>query len=434
MKKKIAKILYSGMFLGAIGSLSAGCSTDKVTVKQIQNNNIGANHIDLSDSLLMLREVPSQIVKDLYDGGFLNKLTLVPSDKANSIDIQLILVKENPNQKLNELIKLIKENPLQEKYISSFQESLSKNLIKGFKIGEIRQGNVKNTIHEFYEKDTFFVKDNKGEWVKLDFAKNDQYLPIKLDSNGNLLIEYKLQEEDSQEAIVYERKVETNNDQEPLKKEIADALTNWVTSNVNLINQSNAFLAGLPLLLEAYKEKIDKLDPLLKDFVNSLAERFSIWGKEFSEFVDHSKNQTLTNKILSEKYFKTKELFTFFIQKSFELFEKVIIKNRSISDDQINNQIEKIKRVIQEFNKSKSEENISENVKKWIEFLNEYEKDHSKDQLLSNNETVSEQDEKIIKWLGFDLKKIKDLKATTKDILLLFSWLSNELFPNEEIS
>ncbi|UUM19678.1 MULTISPECIES: hypothetical protein [unclassified Mycoplasma] len=417
MKKRLSKILYSGLFIGAFGSIAVGCETGKVTQQQIPQGPIEGNNIDLSDSLLYLNQIPSSIIKDLSSTGVLNKLLLVPNSSTNSIDIR-------PFDYGSSVIDSLSKQPLLSKTPGL---NIALTLVKNnqVKLGQIRSSKEKDKALEFYEKDIFFVKDSSNQWVKLDFSKENQYLPVTIDKDNNFVIEYKIQKEGSDKPTEYTKTIRTSSDSEKLKQEIADLLEKDAKQNENKVKK---FLDQAEMGIDSASNFLltsQLVDQSLKDGYKNTIETIKEAKplvKKIKELFDQVLKKELTNSSISQLYFDIKKLISKFINTFVDDTIELVKKNRMKSDEEVKADVDRMKSNLTFLKGFLTALPFLTLLSDFIESsISKYEDPKTKDQILFEIKNDDVLLKTFATWIGLDLEKINALKLTNKDLVSFLS-------------
>ncbi|UUM19672.1 MULTISPECIES: hypothetical protein [unclassified Mycoplasma] len=448
MKKKINKILYSGLFIGAFSLISASCSNNQNVVhkqepKPVENNTkqeqpktlvknneetkvstpvteqsgkptpqkTQDNYIDLSKGLFQLSDIPLAIVKDLYKNKSLTKLSLVPNSTSNSIDLELKI------NKYDESINILKNNEFLNTFLKN--ENLRRiselnflnNLFK-IKIGELIKGT---------DKDQIFVQDKAENWVKLDLSKQDQFLPIKLDKDNNFVLEYKIQKEGSKTQTDYAQIISLNNKDKSISKSVVDSLANYAQKNSFQVqfylsilkqfgNTENLFKNLLPQSLrETFAKSIDSLDQFVKKFTELS-----------SDFFKKLTNKEITNESLTNFYFETQKIAVQLFSAFSNDIVNLVVKIKSLKPEEIKNKIAKLKENIDKLKTDTTKE--TKLVKTISGLLKRYEDPALKDEVIIDFSTLESDPQ--LKLLGISIPKAKNLTLKVQDILLIYATFS----------
>lgn len=402
-----------------MGAVSASCSAEKVMSRQIAANAVEGNHIDLSESLLQLRQVPSDIFKDLYKSGFLDKLYLTTNDKDNSMDIRIeevqnILDFGYQNNYSNAVFDGDIFKATTEVIINGIKASL--NTIK---LGEVRQGNNENGIHEFYKEDEFLVKNDKDEWVKIDFNAKGQYLPTHLDDKGNLVIEYQLKKHNSDKALTYRKTVETNQEKGALRKEISDLLYNFIARDEEHINELITNATNGLLLAQTYSTLLASENNELTSVLNVGVESATKAIKLVKDLMNKAKNRQLTNEFLTEKYFEVRNLVADVLLKLNDVIEMQVQKVKAISEEEANAKIQELKEFVQQMKQSGQAFSPFSNIEFIERLLAKYDNEATRNEVLLKNPELPDNVQQYINWLVNKEFKSKVGDITVKDMLLL---------------
>ncbi|UUD36433.1 hypothetical protein NPA08_01170 [Mycoplasmopsis citelli] len=461
MKKKLIKFLYSGAFFASISAVAISCSNSqnqetapgKPTNTNPENNNNPLNspqdpttnnqqnmensntpspsptnvsekelkgeHIDFSKSLFEVAKYDNWIVKDLSESGLLNKLELVPNGTNNSIDLKMIDYSEEKDaQSKNELV---------ENFISYYFDLTNFwKAITFFKLGEITQGTQKDKVHQFYEKDHFLVQDSSGKWVNLDFKKTGQYLPTKLDKDGNLEITYKIQHQDTNELITYHSTIEISKidpkdpkyEDHNLSNEVLEDFEKFITQESDPIGKAHGNMDQYLVLANTYKLVLNTLDDKTKKVLDEMIHYLQVARNWSQKFVQQVEDKALTVGSVRQWYVQVNVSLAYIFEKAIGLLVDWVNANRNLSEEEIKTKIDQLKEIL---TKAKNSSNQLPIFKMLENLLTKYEDLKSKDSVLLTQEDLTNKDKLIVKWLGIENEKdVYDLKLKAVDVLLLF--------------
>ncbi|VEU74973.1 Uncharacterised protein [Mycoplasmopsis citelli] len=422
MKKKLVKLLYSGILFTGIGSILISCASKpqmqtKTPPKEevIENNKppVQGNYLNLSNDLTQVFEKNFPIFDDLYSSGYFDKLILSPTQKDHSIDIQT-----------NGFSKPIKEGEQEPDFLKGFFTDFLNvpsfvNSLSRVKIGEVNQSNQKNADKQFYAKDEFFVKDASGKWVKLDFEKQGQYLPTKLE-DGKLLVEYKIKHEGSNELTNYYSSLNisgNSKDQVPLSNELIDSLEKFQKANASKIDNFRKTLENFSKKADSYTNLLSTIDPQSKTLLNDLKDKITDLSDTILAFVEEIKQKSSTNFTLIQYYFQIKDGISDIYNKIIDLVSIVVEKNRNLSKEQAQNLINSLKEIFTKVQGKK----LSYPFKAIEYFLNLNENAIQNDRLLFNINDLNNYQQVILKLFEINQNKLIDLKLKPSDIVLLLA-------------
>ncbi|UUM19676.1 MULTISPECIES: hypothetical protein [unclassified Mycoplasma] len=442
MKRKINKILYSTLLIGIFSSISLACSNNqsgsqkqeqpKTPVKnneetkpsnpkseqpaqpQVQPEKTKDNHIDLSKSMIQMSNVPSAIVKDFFDTGFLNKLTLVPNSSSNSIDIMVESSLFNQIKTYIQSDKNLKSNFIN--YLTSQIDKLNflKDL-KTIKLGELVQGT---------EKEQILVQDKAGKFVPLDLKKQNQYLPVKLDKNDNLVIEYQIKSNDSSNPINHTKSIKTGPESDKLTQEMTNLISEYIDKYQTLIN---AQLKTIKEYLE-YLAKSLNAQPIFTATMGPFSKLLEVFQKDtinftstVTEFKNKAISKELTNALLSKLYFEFKNYLTKIIDATINDVFQIVTNNRAIGEQGIKDKIAQLKDNINKLKKSSVLKQVQSFLTTVEFFITKYDDSKIKDQAISESILYKPVNDSLSKWLGVNQEKVIALKIKPQDELLYLS-------------
>lgn len=413
MKKIFKKLLLGTVLVSSVGAFSAAC-TQKTETKTLPENALEGDHLNLSESLLQLRQVPSDIFKDLYKTKFFDKLYLVPNDTQDSIDIR---VDKGVSLNLNTSADGSGSANSIDDQNYGFVNLYVQEFLKTIRLGKITKGDEDKKLHQFYKEDEFYVLDDSNQWVVLDLKKDNQYLPTSLDNKGNLVIKYQIKPHNSDKKISYQKTIHTNDQKGPLRKEITDFLHVQLSAHkeyfVQQLKQIKDVLASLPIALSLFAKPDSSIVKLSNDLVAKAAQVIKL----IEEFMSKVDSKTLTNEYLTQTYFEFKNIISTSINEVIETEVNEIKKIRQLPSEKQQELINLFETIY--LNGGASLAVPNPDVSNYLKTIFELAKNENP--LVTKNLTSNEFALNLSKWLGINVNLLEEEKVTFRDLLLLIT-------------